>query len=316
MKRPVILLLLAVPCLNAASIFQKIKPKPVEPSPLDKYLSTISADEVKPPEAQPGSLWTPHSHLTNAARDMRASAPGDLITVIVSETTNAVVTGATTSQRTSSANASVNSLAGPKAATGALANLANLSGAQKLDGKGTTTRTTSLSSTLTAHVANWTDGTATISVLDNETTVLALAIPASVTEGGTGIGTVSISGTMTTALAVALSSNNTARLTVPASVTIPAGSTSATFTLTAPDNTLRDGSAPATVAATAAGFTGASATTSVLDNDVEHFTVSAIAASQIRGLPFSITLVAKDINNATIASYAGTAGLSAGGAES
>lgn len=153
MKRPVILLLLAVPCLNAASIFQKIKPKPIEPSPLDKYLSTISAEEVKPPEAQPGSLWTPHSHLTNAARDLRASSPGDLITVIVSETTNAVVTGATTSQRTSSANASVNSLAGPKAATGALANLANLSSAQKLDGKGTTTRTTSLSSTLTAHVA-------------------------------------------------------------------------------------------------------------------------------------------------------------------
>ncbi len=167
--------------------------------------------------------------------------------------------------------------------------------------------------TITAHVANWTDGTATISVLDNETTNLALALPASVTEGGTGTGTVSIPGTLTTALAVTLSSNNTGRLTVPASVTIPAGSVSATFTLTAPDNTLRDGSAPATVTASAGGFTGANATTSVLDNDVEHFTVSAIGATQIRGVPFSVTVTAKDINNVTILSYTGTAGLSASG---
>lgn len=138
--------------LQGASLFNKLKPKAPEPSPLDKYLSTISAEESKPPEAQPGSLWTPHSHLTDAARDLRASGPGDVLTVVVSETTNAVVTGASSTQRASNANAAVTSLAGAKAATSVLANLANMTGSQKLDGKGTTSRTTSLSSTLTAHV--------------------------------------------------------------------------------------------------------------------------------------------------------------------
>lgn len=148
-----LLLLICLTACSAASVLGKLKPKPPEPSPLDKYLSTISADETTPPEAQPGSLWTPHSHLTDSARDLRASGPGDVLTVVVSETTNAVASGVSSTQRTSSANASVTSLAGPKSATGALANLANLSGAQKLDGKGTTSRQTSLTSTLTVHVA-------------------------------------------------------------------------------------------------------------------------------------------------------------------
>ena len=166
---------------------------------------------------------------------------------------------------------------------------------------------------ITAHVANWTDGTAGINVLDNENTNLTVTLPASVTEGGTGTGTVSISGTLTTALTVALGSNNTSRLTVPASVSIPAGSTSATFTLTAPDNALTDGTATVTITAGAAGFTSGTQTTNVLDNDVHHFTVSAIASPQGRGVAFSITLTAKDVNGVTVATYTGTPALAASG---
>ena len=168
--------------------------------------------------------------------------------------------------------------------------------------------------TITAHVANWTDGTASIGVLDNESTVLVVSLPASVNEGGTGTGTVSISGAYPTTLTVALVSNNTPRLTVPVTVVIPAGSTSATFTLTAPNNALTDGTASVTVTASASGFTNGSGVTSVLDNDVHHYTVAAITSPQIRGAPFSVTLTAKDINNVTILSYAGTPALTASGA--
>jgi uncharacterized repeat protein (TIGR03803 family) len=167
--------------------------------------------------------------------------------------------------------------------------------------------------TITAHVANWTDGAATVNILDNENTNLAITLPASVTEGGTGTGTVSISGTLTSALAVSLSSNNTSRLTVPATVTIPAGSTSVTFTLTAPDNALTDGSATVNVAASATGFTGIAGNVTVLDNDVHHFNVSTVASPQTRGVAFSVTLTAKDVNGVTIASYTGTPSLSAAG---
>jgi hypothetical protein len=170
------------------------------------------------------------------------------------------------------------------------------------------------SAIITAHVANWTDGSATINVLDNESTNLSLSLPSTVAEGATGTGTVTISGTLTTALTVSLSSDNTSRLTVPASVQIPAGSTSAAFTLTAPDNALTDGDTSVTVAASATGFTGAGGTTSVLDNDVHHFTVSAIATSQARGAPFSVTITAKNANGETIGSYTGTPALTGSGA--
>jgi len=167
--------------------------------------------------------------------------------------------------------------------------------------------------TMTAHVANWTDGTATIAVQDNESTNLALTLPSSVVEGGTGTGTVSISGTLTSPLTVSLASNTTSRLTVPAGVTIPAGATSATFTLTAPDNTLTDGTANVTITAGAAGFTSASNATNVLDNDPHHFTISTIASPQTRGTAFGVTIIAKDVNDVPITTYTGTAVLSAAG---
>ncbi|HEY2572792.1 MAG TPA: cadherin-like beta sandwich domain-containing protein, partial [Verrucomicrobiaceae bacterium] len=164
-----------------------------------------------------------------------------------------------------------------------------------------------------ATVTNWPDEAASINVLDNENTNLALTVPSTVTEGGAAGGTVSISGILPTALTVSLASSNTSRLTVTASVTVAAGSTSAPFTLVAPNNSLTDGSASVTITATAPGFTGANATTSVLDNDVHHFAVAAIGTPQVKGVPFSVTLTAKDINNVTLGTYNGTPGLSAAG---
>ncbi len=167
--------------------------------------------------------------------------------------------------------------------------------------------------TIAAHVANWTDGTATVNVLDNESTNLVLSPPFNVTEGGTFNTQILISGTLPSALTVALSSDTPSRLTVPATVSIPAGANFATFAVTAPDNAFTDGTAVVMITATATGFTDAGGTVTVLDNDVHHFTVSSIASSQIRGMPFSVTITAKDVNDVTIGSYAGTPGLSAGG---
>lgn len=167
--------------------------------------------------------------------------------------------------------------------------------------------------TITAHVANWTDGNATINVLDNENTNLGISLPSPITEGATGTGTVTISGTLPSPLVVSLSSDTTSRLTVPATATIAAGATSATFTLTAVNNALTDGTAGVLITASASGFTGASATTSVLDDDVHHFTISTIASPQTRGVPFNATITAQDVNNVTVASFTGTAALSASG---
>jgi hypothetical protein len=168
--------------------------------------------------------------------------------------------------------------------------------------------------TLTAHVQGWSDGTASISVLDNEVSTFSVSVPATLSEGASATGTVTLSGSLPTALVVALSSNTPSRLTVPASVTLAAGSTSATFTLSTVNNTLTDGSAAALISATAGGVTGASGTTTVLDNDVHHYTFAALASAQTRGAPFAVTITAKDLNDLTITSYTATPGLSASGA--
>lgn len=130
----------------------KKKTKPPEPSLLDQYIRSASATGKEGVEPAPGAIWSPTSRLTDLGRDVRASQMDDLVTVLVTESVNAVATGASTSQRASSANASVSSLAGKKSAAGALANLAGLSGDQKLNGVGTTSRGATLNATLTARV--------------------------------------------------------------------------------------------------------------------------------------------------------------------
>lgn len=147
---------LIVVSLAQAGVSHKTKSKAPEPSALDKYISsaTLGPDHDVAGDAQPGALWSPSARLTDFARDLRASQVDDVVTIVVSESTNAVATGTSSAARTSSANASVNSLAGPRLATGALANLAKLSGATKLDGQGTTTRGSTLTATLTARVVS------------------------------------------------------------------------------------------------------------------------------------------------------------------
>jgi flagellar L-ring protein precursor FlgH len=145
--------------LLASSLFAGIVPgsrkkaKPPEPSLLEQYIR--SASEPGDREAAtiaPGAIWTPSARLTDLGRDLRASQVDDVVTVLVSETVNAVATGASTTERASSANASISSLAGKKSTVGALANLAGLSGDQKLNGTGTTSRGATLTATLTARV--------------------------------------------------------------------------------------------------------------------------------------------------------------------
>jgi flagellar L-ring protein precursor FlgH len=131
----------------------KTKTKAPELSTLDKYLKSASAAEDDGSAGTlPGSLWSPIARLNNMASDVRASQVNDVVTIVVTETINAAASGASTTERASSANASITSLAGPKAATGALSNLLNQSGDQKINGTGTTTRAATLNAVLTARV--------------------------------------------------------------------------------------------------------------------------------------------------------------------
>ena len=132
---------------------KKKQQKALEPSLLEQYIrSATAAEDNEKPEASPGSMWSPSSRLTDLGRDIRASQKDDVVTVLVTESVNAVASGVSTTERASSANSAITQLAGAKSSTGALANLLGLSGDQKLNGTGTTSRAATLTATLTARV--------------------------------------------------------------------------------------------------------------------------------------------------------------------
>ena len=151
--------------------------------------------------------------------------------------------------------------------------------------------------TVAATVANWTNDSKTITIVDNEDTVLRLSGPAQLSEEmGSANYTLRISGTLTTNLDLALSSSNTNALVVPSTVvTIPAGATNVIFTATILDNTLFDGAKVVQLTGSAPGFTSVTNTVTVLDNEIHHLGFSAISGTKTSSVPFSVTVSARDI---------------------
>ena len=149
-----IILGICLSALLAAPLAAK-KHKPAEQnSALDQYAREIHQRAQQSSNASAGSLYNATGRLADGFRDLRASQVYDLVTIIVSDKASAVSTGATNSSRKSNAKASVTSLAGPKAPASALANLANLSNTQQIQGQGTTTRESTLTTTVTAEVTD------------------------------------------------------------------------------------------------------------------------------------------------------------------
>jgi flagellar L-ring protein precursor FlgH len=147
--RTAILIFVLAACATGA----KKVPK-VVPAPLDVYVdeATERASEATAREVSPGSLWSPVASLADLARDHRASQVDDLVMITVAETASAVATGATKTSRTSNSKSSISSSALPVVATAKLTNILGLSGQSSLDGQGTTSRGTTLRTSLSARV--------------------------------------------------------------------------------------------------------------------------------------------------------------------
>ncbi|SPE36432.1 Flagellar L-ring protein [Candidatus Sulfopaludibacter sp. SbA3] len=139
----------------ATAAYGADKPKkPPEPSALDKYLQEALKQSGAPVQPSAGSLWSPASRLTDVGSDVRAAQTDDLVTIVVAESASAVATGATKTSRASAAQSQISALGGKKSVNGAAQNLLNLNTTQSLDGSGSTSRTASLSTTLSARVTH------------------------------------------------------------------------------------------------------------------------------------------------------------------
>jgi flagellar L-ring protein precursor FlgH len=157
MRYIALLLLSAVLAWPVAAADKPAKKKATKASsetPLDTYVKQATARSSEVPPPTPGAIWMSSSRLADSARDVRASQVDDIITIVVAEQASAVVNGVTKTSRVSSTKNSVSALAGITKAAGPLANLANVAGDTELNGQGTTSRSTTLSTTLTARVTH------------------------------------------------------------------------------------------------------------------------------------------------------------------
>lgn len=121
-------------------------------SDLDLYIEQAHQRAASANSADPGSLFAGSSILGDTATDLRAHTVDDLVTVVVNENANAVSTGTTKTQRASSASSQTTALGGTLSAANPLANLLNTNNNTQLNGQGTTSRQTTLTTTLTARV--------------------------------------------------------------------------------------------------------------------------------------------------------------------
>lgn len=147
------LVLLSV--LPAGPCFGKAKAKSPPPSSsVEQYVKDVAqwAETQGHAGQSPGSLYSPQSRFSDLVRDLRAAQVGDLVTIVVSDSASAVSSGATATSRKSTASASISALGGKTKVAGPLTNLAGLDGNAKLDGQGTTSRQTTLTTTLSARV--------------------------------------------------------------------------------------------------------------------------------------------------------------------
>ena len=130
------------------------KPAEAAQTPLDRYIAESEARLAEASKATPGSIWQAGSRLADAARDVRASQVDDVLTIVVAEQASAVASGTTKTSRATTTKNAINALGGVTNSTGPLANLADISGTTSINGQGTTSRVTTLTTTLTARVTH------------------------------------------------------------------------------------------------------------------------------------------------------------------
>jgi flagellar L-ring protein precursor FlgH len=133
---------------------QKLLKKNPEPSALDQYIQSAHRRASLLGTESPGSLYSGPAVFADMAIDLKARNIDDVVTIVVNEQASAVSTGQTKTSRASTANSAVTSLAGALPAAGRLANLANTTTNTTLDGEGTTSRQTTLTTTITARVSD------------------------------------------------------------------------------------------------------------------------------------------------------------------
>ena len=105
-------------------------------------------------EYSTGSLWANSGQYSNLFRDMKARYINDVVTIAVSETTQAISSANASNKRSSSMSAGIDKLVGLEKGVKEFPGLVSAGGKSNFEGQGATNRATQLSTTLTARVTD------------------------------------------------------------------------------------------------------------------------------------------------------------------
>ncbi|HUL15552.1 MAG TPA: flagellar basal body L-ring protein FlgH [Terriglobales bacterium] len=150
-----VLLLLAAflpaSAFGAAGRRAKKPKKDTDSTGLDDYLSRARAFNLPAPETV-GSLWVGSGPLADLGQDYKARNPGDLLVIHLTDNFTAATAGENNQSRAFSAQSQVTGFFGAIGARNRLQNLFGANSANSLDGKGSSTMSSSVSLDLAAHV--------------------------------------------------------------------------------------------------------------------------------------------------------------------
>jgi flagellar L-ring protein precursor FlgH len=124
-----------------------------DPTELRTYVESAhgARAQTKSPE---GSLWISNGYHSDIFRDRKARHINDVVTIVVSETTAAVASADAKSSRETSMSAGFDNLFGAEKGIKELPTMVSGNAGAGFEGKGTTTRATTLETTLTARVVD------------------------------------------------------------------------------------------------------------------------------------------------------------------
>jgi len=117
---------------------------------LAQYIARVDSQGAVPSTTL-GSVWLDAGRMASLSSDYKASAVGDLITIVVAHSLTSTNTGDVSTARTYSASSGINTLPG-KLKTGGIASLLGLQSAETLAGKAQGDTTSSLNTTLAGRV--------------------------------------------------------------------------------------------------------------------------------------------------------------------
>ena len=127
------------------------KAKVTDPTDLRSYLESAHRPQPEITSAE-GSLYVGNSYYSDPFRDPKARYVNDMVTILVMETTQAVASADATNSRSTSMSAGFDSFFGAEKQIKELPNLVSGKGSSNFEGKGSTSRATTLETTLTARV--------------------------------------------------------------------------------------------------------------------------------------------------------------------